>query len=128
MASFHELKASVYPAPDVSGISSPPNQDGHFGWVVRRHMEAPPEMEVISPTDVTPNRVLKAMRGLPAFSQIPDVAEDEPGRQPDRRIAESPPAEHIIYRSGRRQAASRRRQLHHHKERGGISPQGYGRR
>lgn len=128
MASFHELKASAYPAPDVSGISSPQNQDGHFGWVVRRHMEAPPEMEIISPTDVTPNRVLKAMRGLPAFSQIPDAAEDEPRRQPDRRIAESPPGEHIIYRSGRRQAASRRRQLHHHKERGGISPQGYGRR
>ncbi len=128
MASFHELKASAHSAPDVSGISSPPNLDGHFGWVVRRHMEAPPEMETISPTDVTPNRILNAMQGLPAFSKIPDALEDEPQRKADRRITEPPFTEHIIFRSGRRQAASRRRQLHHHKERGGISPQGYGRR
>lgn len=64
MASFHELKASAPRSPGESGVSSTPNQGSYYGWEVTRKVQQPrAEIPTVSPTDVTPSRILRAMRG-----------------------------------------------------------------
>lgn len=64
MPSFHELKASAPGKPVEAEASSTPKQEGYFGWQVTRRINQPPaEIPTASPTDITPNRILSAIRG-----------------------------------------------------------------
>lgn len=64
MASFHELKASAPRSPGESRVSSTPNQGSYYGWEITRRVQQPPaEIPTVSPTDVTPSKILRAIRG-----------------------------------------------------------------
>jgi len=115
MASFHEILASAPPRPDQPKTNAP-----YYGWEVERRLTHPPAvMQSISPTDVTPLRISRAMQGLPVFS---DTSPAEGELVFDDSRQDLPTAN---FRDLAREGVSRRtRKLQ--KNQGGRSPQHHG--
>jgi len=63
MASFRTIKASPPHRPGGPETPSASVQGHYFGWEVLRRMQPPPIIPRRSPTDVTPDIILRAMRG-----------------------------------------------------------------
>lgn len=65
MGSFHSIRASAaQPGKSRTLTPSQANPNAIFGWKVVRALQSPPqEIARIEPTDVTPERILSAIRG-----------------------------------------------------------------